>query len=172
VCAQRRAQRAPVVAALLRAARGAAAAAAARPALRAAAHAAARAGADGGSSVPMTPAAPPPPPREPPAEAPDDGAVAALPAGVRVHPHQVAGHRAEGTHSRSHAASARARALTRGSARVRVPRGAEGRTSALATSDGFFLKPLPADARGACELHFYQARPQNRAAATAACCCC
>jgi hypothetical protein len=41
--------------------------------------------------------------------------------------------------------------------RTRLRR-AEGRTSALATPDGFFLKPLPDDARGACELNLYQAR--------------
>jgi hypothetical protein len=49
--------------------------------------------------------------------------------GVGPHPAQVAGHRLE-----------------------------EGRAPALATDDGCFLKPLPCDARGDCELAFYRAR--------------
>ena len=64
-----------------------------------------------------------------PAEAPPPS----LPPGVRPHPAQVAGHRAE-----------------------------EGRAPALATEDGCFLKPLPSDARGACELAFYPARAPPR----------
>jgi hypothetical protein len=43
--------------------------------------------------------------------------------------------------------------LTRAAA---PPLRAEGRTSALATHDGFFLKPLLPDARGACELALYE----------------
>lgn len=64
-----------------------------------------------------------------PAHAAPAGGAPALPPGVRLHPHQVAGHRAE-----------------------------EGRTSALASDDGCFLKPLPDDERGACELDLYEAR--------------
>jgi hypothetical protein len=42
--------------------------------------------------------------------------------------------------------------------RAAPPLHAEGRTSALATHDGFFLKPLLPDARGACELALYEVR--------------